>query len=721
MTVEVSRRGFLQGAATGAAALVIGLNARGVLAAGTESMALNPFVRIDEQGVVTVILKHFEMGQGTTTGLTTLIAEELDADWATVRTEFAPADNDKYKNLFFGTQGTGGSTAMANSFKQYREAGATARQLLVSAAAETWDLDESEITISDGILSAGPHAGHFGQFIRVASTLTPFPEVTLKSPDQFKLIGNATLPRKDSRDKTDGTAVFAMDVKIPGMVYVAIRRSPKFGGVVTTFDATDAAQVPGFIDAKILANKAGVAVYARNTWAAFQARDALSAEWDFAKAERRSSDEMETTIRRQTGRPQFQVMKEFSTEQAAISVDGAAKTIEAEFYFPFLAHAPMEPVNCVVEPTETGGVRLHDGCQFPGGVQPAVAKVLNLIPEQVEIHTVYAGGSFGRRANPVSDYPVEAALAFDAMGRKVPVKLVWSREDDLHGGFYRPLAVHKARIGLNAQGALVGWDHRVAAKSILKGTPFEAFGVKDGIEHSMVEGIDDSLYGIPNMGVGVSDFITPIPALWWRSVGHTHTAYAMESLMDMIAHETGRDPVALRLSLLDKGDAKQARLAGVIEAVRDASGWQPGQKRGFAAHFSFGSYVAMVADVTVNGTEVHVDHLHMAVDCGVAVNPDVIKAQMEGGAGFGLGAILRNEITLDEGLVDQQNFPDYEPLRMADMPDISVTIIQSAEPPTGVGEPAVPPTGPAVANGIFALTGKRITDLPMTKAGFEFV
>jgi isoquinoline 1-oxidoreductase beta subunit len=719
MTHQLSRRNFLKSAAAGTAVLVVGLNSNGLLASGKADRVFNPFVRIDDDGVVTVIAKHFEMGQGTTTGLATLVAEELDADWSRVKVDFAPADREKYKNLFWGVQGTGGSTAIANSFMQYRTAGAAARELLVRAAAQEWGVDASDITVSDGILTSGSKQGSFGDFVIQAVELTPVENPPVKSPDQFKLIGKQVLLRKDSVSKTDGTAVFAMDVKLPGMVYAAIQRSPRFGGVVKSFDMTAAKQVGGFIDAKALPNKAGVVVFAKNTWAAFQARNAILSEWDFSNAESRSSKDMVTSQLESLNNPQYDATPVGRTEAQA-AIDTATQKIEAEFVFPFLSQAPMEPLNCIIEPTENG-VRFHDGCQATSGVQFVVSKVLGLQPEQVEIKTVYAGGSFGRRATPTADYQVEAALAFALLGKTIPIKLVWDREDDIRGGYYRPLTVHKATIGLDGAGKVLGWDHRIATQSIMKGTAYESFKVHDGVDHTSIEGCADTLYQLPNMFVGLSDFESAIPVLWWRSVGHSHTAYAMESLLDMLAHKTQQDPIEMRLGLLDRDDDKQRRMAGVIDAARDMSGWKKGNKRGFAAHFSFNTWVAVVADVSVNGDQVHVDKLYISVDCGIAINPDVIRAQMEGGAGYGLGAVMRNEITFSDGEVVQSNFPDYEPLRISDMPDIEVVIIASAEAPSGVGEPAVPPTGPAVANAIFAITGKRITELPMSKSGLQFV
>ena len=719
MTNNISRRAFLKNVASSAAVLVVGFNHEGVLAvAGNDSVVINPFVSIGQNGLVTVIAKHFEMGQGTTTGLATLVAEELDADWAKVAVDFAPADHEKYKNLLTGLQGTGGSNAIANAFMQYREAGAAARELLVRAAAADWGVPQDSIEIVDSKLRAGKREGHFGEFLATANTLMPSANPKLKNPCDFKLIGNQELPRKDSSAKTDGSAVFAMDVTLPGMVYAAVLRSPRFGGTLVSFNASEAAKMGGFLDAKALPNKAGVVIYARNTWAAFQARNAIKAEWDFSSAEVRSTGEMIEEHRQLADSPQFNI-RPFTTEAAVKGIEKAASTIDAEFVFPHLAHAPMETLNCVIEPT-ANGVLIHDGCQMPGLVTGAVGQVLGLKPEQVEIKTVYAGGGFGRRVTPTSDYQVEAAMALMLLGGKTPVKLVWSREDDLHGGYYRAMALHRAKIGLDDQGKILGWDHRLATQSIMKGTFMEPY-IKDGIDLMSVEGCGDTLYNLPTMALGLSDFPTQVSALWWRSVGNSHTAFAMECLLDMVAHHTGQDPIELRLDLLDKSQAPQRRMANVIETVRKTSGWKKGQKRGFAAHYSFKTCVAVVADLSVEDKRVHVDKLYIAVDCGVPVNPDVIRAQMEGGAGFALGAITGSEITFSEGEVVQSNFPDYPSLRMPAMPAVEVSIIPSAEPPSGVGEPAVPPTGPAVANALFAMTGQRVTQLPLSKSGFIFI
>ena len=726
MVIETSRRSFLKSAAATGAALVIGLrpNGRLAVAAGVADgpAELNAFVRILADGSVQVIVKHFEMGQGTTTGLATLVAEELDADWSRVATDFAPADKERYKNLLLGAQGTGGSTAIANSFTQYRKAGAAAREVLVRAAAETWGVPASEITVENGLLKSGNHQAHFGEMIAKAATLTPSQDPVLKTPDRFRLIGKDGLPRKDTPAKINGTAIFALDVKIPGMVYAAILRSPRFGGKLKTFDASAAKSVKGFVDAKALPTLEGIAVYAKNTWAALKSREAITAEWDFGEAENRSSDEIIADHVSLLDKPQHQAMKDADPAKTEAALKMADQVVEGDFVFPFLAHAPMEPLNCVIEPTEKG-VRFHDGCQFPTVVQNVAAAILKLDPANVEVRTVYAGGSFGRRATPVADYQSQAAMAFALLGGKTPVKLVWTREDDLHGGFYRPLVAHRVRVGLK-DGRIVGWDHRMAGRPILLGTfmvPEEV--TKSGIDPTTVEGVQDTHYALPGLSVGVSIPKTPIPVLWWRSVGHTHTAYVMETMIDMVAKAAKVDPVEFRLSLLAGEDKNKKRLAGVLKLVAEKAGWgkpKAGNFQGIAVHKSFETYVAEVVEISVKDGAIKVEKVTCAVDCGVPVNPDVIRAQMEGGIGYGLGAIMRNEITLTKGEVDQHNFPDYEPLRITEMPQVEVHIVPSTEPPTGVGEPGVPPLGPALASAIHAATGTRVLHLPLVRGGVKF-
>lgn len=721
MKTQINRRNFLKSSGALGAALIVGFNTRGSLAVADqhESADLNAFVRIDEDGSVTAIVKHFEMGQGTSTGLTTLIAEEMDLPWEMIKVSFAPSDNEVYKNFAFGGQGTGGSTAIANSFDQYRIAGAGARDMLVRAAAQEWGVPADKVTVEDGMLKAGNRSAGFGELVGVAAKLTPAEKPALKDPASYKLIGKDKLPRKDGVDKTDGSAMFAMDVKVPNMLYVTTLRSPRFGGTVKSFDASAAKEVQGFVDAKVLPNKAGIAVYAQSTWGAIKSRMMIKAEWDDSAADNRGSEQRaEEYMAMLDADPVYDV-----TGKGEAAVSG--KSVEADFMFPLLAHSPMEPLNCVIEPTEKG-VRIHDGTQFHSITHPTMAAVLGIPAENIDIVTYYAGGSFGRRANPTSDYHVEAAFAYLLMGGEKAIKLVWTREDDLAGGYYRPQVAHRARIGLGEDGKISGWAHRVAAQSIAKGTPLEGMLVHNGVDHFSVEGIVDTPYSIANMSVGLTDFESAMPVLWWRSVGHTHSAYAMEVLMDMAAEAAGADPVAFRLAHLDESNPDQARMAGVLKLAAEKAGWNSpvakGKGRGVAVHKSFSSYVAEVAEVSVNDAgKISIDKFTCAVDCGIVVNPDIVRAQMEGGIGFGLGAVMRNEITLTDGVVDQSNFPQYKPLRLTDMPDVAVHFVPSTEAPTGVGEPGTPPAGPALANAIFAATGKRITQLPLESNGVEFV
>lgn len=721
MSIQTTRRGFLAGACA-TAFLFVGLGSRGATAAAsTESKMLNPFVKIGSDGSVTAIVKHFEKGQGPATGLPTLIAEELGVRMDQIAYEFAPSNPELYANLAFGKfQGTGGSTAMANSYLQYRKAGAAARQMLIAAAAKEWNVDASGLSIEDGMVTGGGKQAPIGQFVAAASLLEAPAEPALKDASAFKLIGNAEVRRLDTAIKSNGTAKFAMDVHLPNQMVAVIKRPARKDGIVVSFDDSASKAVKGFINAAILPNKAGVAVYAENTWAALQARDALTVEWDMSKAESRSSDEIKSEIMAALeAEPEFNVLK---NERA--DMDGAAKVVEKTFYFPLLAHAPMEPLNCTIEATADGGILLHDGCQFPSGPHVAMAQIFQLPMEKIRINTMLAGGSFGRRATPTADYQVEAALAFVITDRKRPVKLVWSREDDITGGYYRPAFGHKVRVGLDGDGRIVGWDHRIAGQSIMKGTAFEAFSVHDGVDHSSVEGVADTPYRIPGQFVGLTDTQKATSLLWWRSVGHTHTAYVMEVMMDLAAVAAGKDPFAFRLDYL-KGEKDQQRMAGVLKLAAEQAGWgkaPEGRSQGIAVHKSFGSYVAEVVEISGNAADgVKIEKVTCAVDCGIAVNPNVIEAQMEGGIGYGIGHVMRDKITLVGGAVEQSNFPDYEPLRISDIGAIDVHIVKSAEAPTGVGEPGTPPAAPALANAIAAASQDlRVSSLPMAENGVAF-
>lgn len=725
MTVAPTRRGFLIGAAV--SALVVGLSPRGALAVASGEAApaeFTPFVRIGADGRITAVIKHFEMGQGTTTGLASLIAEELNADLDQVAVEFAASDNARYANTLIGMQGTGGSTAMANSYLQYRTAGAAAREMLIAAAAAEWDAPAEALTLDRGVISGAGRSAPIGDFVAAAAALPVPAEPRIKEAAEFRVIGAPGSRRRDTAGKIAGTTPFGMDVHLPNQLVAVVIRPPRLRATLARFDASAAAAVPGFVDAKARPDGAGVVVYGRNTWAAFQARDAVATEWDFSAAEGRSTEEIRAELLAAVkAAPQFTARADRTLAETEAALAAAAQVVEAEFWLPNLAHAPMEPLNCTIEPVAEGVV-LHDACQFPALAHPTVAGILGLDPARVEIRTLYAGGSFGRRASPSSDYHVEAAQAFALTDRSRPVKLVWSREDDIRGGHYRPAAAHRVRVGLDASGGIVAWDHRVAGQSIFKGTAMEAFVVKEGIDHTSIEGIPDTPYAIPGMHVGLTDAEPSVTVLWWRSVGHSHTAFVMESMMDLAAAAAGQDPVAFRLKHLAGDGPDQVRLAATLRQAAEAAGWgsplPEGRARGVAAHKSFGTYVAEVVEVSgAPESGLRIEKVTCAVDCGVPVNPDVIKAQIEGGAGYGLGAVMRNAITLDGGEVVQSNFTDYEPLRMPDIAAIEVHVMSSTEPPSGVGEPGVPPAGPALANAVAAL-GLRVTMLPMTEAGVVF-
>ncbi len=715
-----SRRTFLKAGAAGGLGLVIGFRlparqaraaAPGAAAPGaTEFFAPNAFVRIAPDNTVTVVSKHLEMGQGTYTGLATILAEELDADWAQIRVESAPADASRYNNLAFGPmQGTGGSTAIANSYEQLRRAGATARAMLVAAAAREWGVDPAAVTVEKGVVRHPPsgRSATFGQLAEKAAAEAPPAEVALKDPARFTLIGR-DLPRIDSKDKTDGRAQFALDVRLPGMLTAVVARPPRFGATVKAFDDAPARAVPGVTD--VVRIGSGVAVVATSFWAAKKGRDALRVTWDDSAAEKRGSAELLAEYRALAARPGAVARRDGDAERA---LAGAARTLAAEFAFPYLAHAPMEPLDCVVR-LSADRCEIWAGDQFQTVDQANAAAAAGLEPRQVIIHTLYAGGSFGRRATPTSDYIVEAVEVARAIGGRAPVKLVWTREDDIKGGRYRPMYVHSLAAGLDAQGNPVAWRHRIVGQSILAGTPFAASMIKDGIDATSVEGARNLPYDIPNLTVELHTSQVGVPVLWWRSVGSTHTAFATEVFVDELAAAAGKDPVAFRRGLL----GRHPRHRGVLELAARAAGWgtplPPGKGRGIAVHESFNSYVAEVAEVAVapDGA-VRVERVVCAVDCGLAINPDVVRAQMEGGIGFGLSAALHSAITLKDGVVEQSNFNDYPSLRIDEMPRVEVHIVPSTEPPTGVGEPGVPPIAPAVANAIFAATGVRVRSLPI--------
>lgn len=665
------------------------------------SYAMNPFVRIGTDGAVTVIAKHLEAGQGIYTGLATILAEELDADWRMVRVESAPADERLYNNLLFGEmQGTGGSTSIANSYEQYRRAGAGARAMLVAAAAAAWEVATEEIEVQRGVvlLRGGGRRAGFAELAEQASQIAAPEEVVLKDPRRFELIGKQSV-RLDIPSKTDGTARYAIDVHLPGMLTAVVARPPRFGGRVKSFDAEAARGVAGVTD--VVEIPEGVAVVARDYWSASRGREALSIEWDDTAAEMRGTAELLREYHALLETPGQSARSEGDIEAA---MAGAVRSVDATYEFPYLAHAPLEALSCVVQLTEQGA-EIWAGDQFQTGDQANAAQAAGLEVRQVRIHTLFAGGSFGRRANPPSDYVVETVHIAKAIGGRAPVRLLWSRQDDIRGGFYRPMFVHRVKGGLDGEGRIIAWQHRLAGQSIMP---------SEGVDEGAVEGVADMPYAIPNLSVEVHTTQVGVPVLWWRSVGHSHTAFGVEVFLDELARAAGRDPLELRRELL-KG---HPRHLAVMNLAAEKAGWgaslPAGRGRGLAVHRSFGTYVAEVAEVAVaDDGSFTVERVVCAVDCGTPINPEIIRTQMEGGIAFGLSAALAEAVTLDSGRVEQSDFNSYPVLRFGKMPRIEVYIVPSTEKPTGVGEPGVPPIAPAVANALSAVTGRPCRRLPL--------
>lgn len=714
--VTPSRRSFLKAGVVAGAGLVIGWHLpSGRITSAQAAEAGSPFegyIRISPENKVTVLAAHLDMGQGIYTGTATLVAEELEADWSQMEVEGGYGNPKLYGNLAFGGkfQGTGGSTATMSSFDRYRRAGATARVMLVAAAAKQWNVPAGEITVSKGVVShSSGKTATFGELAEAAAKETPPADVTLKDAGAWTLIGNADLRRLDSPAKTTGQQTSTLDVKLPGMLYAVVQRPPLFGAKVKSFDAAAAKQVQGVVD--VVEIPRGVAVVADSTWNAMQGRKALKVEWDESAAEKRGTPELMAEYKKLAAGDAAAVAR--NDGDAAAAMKSAAKVISAEFEFPYLAHAAMEPLDAVAR-KDGDTIEVWGGHQMPDLYQGIAAGIAETTPDKIVLHVMMTGGSFGRRAVGDGDVIAEAVSTAKAIGWKAPVKVVWTREDDMTGGRYRPMYFHKMQAGIDGAGKLVAWQHRIVGQSIMSDGPFAGF-IQNGVDPTSVEGASTLPYAVPNIHVDLVTTKVGVPVLWWRSVGSTHTAYSTEVLIDEVAQAAGQDPIDFRLAML--GD--KPRHKAVLEKVKEASGWgqamEKGKGRGVAVAESFGSYVAQVVDVSVNNGAIKVERVICAVDCGTAVNPDVIKAQMEGGIGYGLSAILKGEITLKDGVVEQTNFDGYEVLHLDEMPEVEVHILPSKEGPTGVGEPGVPPIGPAVANAVFAATGKRIRLLPMSK------
>ncbi len=719
----MERREFLKvSAATGAALTLAvsldGCGAEALPAGPAGSFAPNAWIRIDDQGTVTVMVDRAEMGQGVSTALPMLVAEELDADWERVRFEAAPA-NEAYYNPLLKAQITGGSTSILAAWTPLRRAGAAARAMLLSAAALEWGVEVAACRTEAGEVvheASGRRAG-YGALVPRAATLAVPDQVALKPRTAYRLIGTP-VPRLDVPDKVTGRARFGADAGPAGVLVAVVARCPVFGGKVVRYDGARALAVPGV--KQVVPIDSGVAVVAEHTWAALEGRKALEVTWN---------EGPDATIDDAAIRAELEALTgEAGASARRLGDPGGVNPptrIEAVYEVPYLAHATMEPMNCTAD-VSSDGVTLWVPTQFQagpsyfagGGARGVAASVAGVGTDRVTVHTTMLGGGFGRRSE--LDMVGEAVAVSKAVG--APVRLQWTREDDTRHDRYRPAARHVMTGGLAADGTPVLWQHHIACQSIIRKfmpgflprwATRIAGPLKGGVDANAIEGAADLPYAIPNLDVRYSEATLPIPVGFWRSVGHSHTAFAVESFIDEMAHSGGKDPVEFRRWLLRVAP----RHLAVLDLAAERAGWgtEPpkGRFRGVAVHESFGSFVAQVAEVSVEQGTIRVHRVTCAIDCGVVVNPDIVKAQMEGGIAYGLSAALHGGVTIEKGRVRQGNFNDYRVLRIDEMPVVDVHLVPSDQPPGGAGEPGTPPIAPAVANAVFAATGTRLRSLPL--------
>ncbi|MGC2458212.1 MAG: xanthine dehydrogenase family protein molybdopterin-binding subunit [Gallionellaceae bacterium] len=713
-----SRRKFLKDSAALMGGLVIGfyLPIKGGRAYAADAppeqvYPPNAFIRIAPDDSITIVVNKSEMGQGVYTSLPMLIAEELEADWSRIRVEAAPVAA-VYNRPGMGMQMTGGSSSIPSSWEQLRRVGASGRIMLIRAAAQQWGVPESECHAENSqVIHAGSgKKSSYGALADAAARL-PLPDnVALKPPRDFKLIGKPT-KRLDTPAKINGSAQFGLDVYLPGMLTVLIARSPVFGGKVKRFDATEARKLPDVQG--VYQVPTGIAVAATGFWPAKTARDLLDIEWEEGPGAALSTPKMFAEFLELAKQPGAVARKDGDIVQGFTE---AHKTISAEYELPYLAHAAMEPLNVVVD-LQPDHCSIWTGTQAQTMDRAMAAKTAGLKPEQVEIHTTFLGGGFGRRANPRSDFVIEAVQVAMAVGK--PVKVVWTREDDMRGGYYRPMWADHIEAGIAKDGKPVAWKHTIVGQSIVADTPFEAFITHNGIDATSVEGAATLPYAIPNLQVELHGPKNAVPVQWWRSVGHSHTAFVVETMIDELAHLAGKDPVAYRLDILPAA----SRYRGVLQLAAEQAGWgkkklPAGHAYGVAVHESFNSYVAEIAEVSLESSRIRVHRVVSAVDCGMVINPDGVHQQIESAIVYGLSAALHGAITLENGRVIQSNFNDYPPLKFSEMPQVEVHIVASNEAPTGIGEPGTPPIAPAVANAVFTLTGKRLRRMPFDQESF---
>ena len=707
-----SRREFLIRSAAAAGGLLIGfylpLTGGRAYAADTQAKKIYPpnaFIHIKPDNSITIIVNKSEMGQGVYTSLPMLVAEELEADWSCIRVQSAPVAA-VYNHTGFGMQMTGGSSSVPSSWDQLRRVGASARTLLIRAAAQEWKVPESEChaELSQVMHAKSNRKSNYGDLADAAALLSLPENVELKLSKNYKIIGKS-LRRLDTPEKTNGTAQFGIDVYIPEMLTVLVARSPVLGGHVKRYSDTEALKVPGVQG--VYQVQTGIAVAATGFWPAKIARDMLEIEWNEGAGSTLTTKKMRKEYLDLARTPGTVTRKNGNIEAG---IKAAHKTVTAEYELPYLAHAAMEPLNVVV-------LLKPDHCSVWTGTQSQTmdramaAQTAMLNPDQVEIHTTFLGGGFGRRANPRSDFVIEAVQVAMAVGK--PVKVVWTREDDMRGGNYRPMWSDHIVAGIAKNGKPLVWKHTIVGQSIVADTSFEAFMTRGGFDVTSVEGAATLPYIIPNLLVDLHSPKNNIPVQWWRSVGHSHTAFVVETMVDELAKLAGKDPIAYRLDNLPA----DSRYRGVLNMAAKKSDWgkkilPSGHALGVAVHESFNSYVAEVAEVSLEGGKIRVHRVVAAVDCGTVINPAGVHQQIESGIVYGLSAALHDAITLENGRVVQSNFHNYEPLRFSEMPKVEVYIVENDHPPTGIGEPGTPPIAPAVANAIFKLTGKRLRRMP---------
>ncbi len=688
-----SRRGFLRASAAAAGGVLIGFQLGSQESSSPVSSKLNAFVHVGTDDMVTLFIHKAEMGQGTVTSLSMLLAEELECDWKKIRTEF-PGVSREYGPM----QGVFGSASVRSSFDSLRRAGAAAREMLVQAAAQQWGVAASGCRAENNMVvnKATNARMTYGSLAEAASKLTAPANPALKDPAQFRLIGKP-VKRLDTPAKVDGSAQFGMDVRLPGMVYAVVARCPVFGGKVKSFDAAKAKAVAGVKLVVPISN--GVAVVADNTWSAMQGRRVLDVQWDEGPVAAMSTPALTKIFLERMQQPGAEARKE---GDAAAALAAASRKIEADYEVPFLAHAPMEPLNCTAD-VSGDKCSVWASTQGQSAAREIAARVTGLPAEKVEVHTLYMGGGFGRRA--AADYIGEAVEVSKAVG--APVKLTWSREDDMQQDLYRPASYTRFAGALDAEGWPLALTSRIACP------PFG--GVRNGLARTGVEGVADLLYAIPHMLVDYHAVESGIPVSYWRSVGYSQNTFFAESFLDEMAAAGGKDPVEVRRRLL----ANSPRMLGVLELAAEKSGWgkpaPAGRARGVSLVNNIGSFTAQVAEVSVTDGKLKVHRVVCAVDCGRVVNPAILEQQMQSGIVFGLAAALKGGITIDRGRVQQSNFHQYDVLRIDEMPVVEVHIVASQNASGGAGEASTPGIAPAVCNAIFKATGKRIRRLPIRK------